>query len=130
MKLLSCYKVLKWALYTWTFFAIFFSQNTLHHTEWNLSLFSTLVYNFPGSTLITLIALHAWLSMTIVLDDPYSGNLIHDINLEEELELRIWGSSHLIKEQNLKIEPGISTAEGVIQKELWKLIKPEIKIQL
>ena len=50
MKLLSCYKVLKWALYTWTFFAIFFSQHTLHHTEWNLSLFSTLVYNFPGST--------------------------------------------------------------------------------
>ena len=33
--------------------------------------------------LITLIALHAWLSMTTILDDPYSGNLLHDINLEE-----------------------------------------------
>ena len=50
MTLLSCYKVLKWALYTWTFFAVFFAQHTLHHTEWNLGLFPTLVYNFPGST--------------------------------------------------------------------------------
>merc|ERR1711971_46046 len=118
--------VLKWALYTWTVFAIFFPQHTLHHTEWNLGLLPTLLYNFPGSTLITLIALHAWLSMTIVLDDPYSGNLLHDINLEEELELRIWGSSQLIKQQNLKIKPGITTKEDVIiQEELWKLIKPE-----
>ena len=48
----------------------------------------------------------------------------------------------MIKEQNLEIEPGTSMKEGleiepgtsmeegVIQKELWKLIKPEIKIQL
>ena len=50
MTLLSCYKVLKWALYTWTVFAVFFSQHTLHHTEWNLGLLPTLVFNFPGST--------------------------------------------------------------------------------
>ena len=105
-----------------------------------------------------MIALHAWLSMTRVLDDPYTGNILHDINLEEvlshkfviplgaekvkqimiysekdtsdnvvkELELRIWGSSQLIKQQNLKIKPGITTKEDVIiQEELWKLIKPE-----
>merc|ERR1719370_1275136 len=124
MTLLSCYKVLKWALFTWTFFAVFFSQHTLHHTEWNLGLFPTLVYNFPGSSLITLIALHAWLSMTAVLDKPYSGNLLHDINLEEELELKIWGSSHSIEQQNLKSEPGIPTKDHDIQEKLWKLIKP------
>ena len=52
MTLLSCYKVLKWALYIWTFFAVFFSQHTLHHTEWNLGLLPTLLYNFPGSTVM------------------------------------------------------------------------------
>ena len=52
--LLSCIKVLKWALFVWTFFAVFFSQHTLHHTEWNLGLPRTLIYNFPGSTVTTL----------------------------------------------------------------------------
>lgn len=33
--------------------------------------------------LVKLIALHAWLSMTTILDDPYSGNVLHDINLDE-----------------------------------------------
>ena len=52
--LLSFIKVLKWALFVWTFFAVFFSQHTLHHTEWNLGLPRTLIYNFPGSTVTTL----------------------------------------------------------------------------
>ena len=47
-------------------------------------------------------------------------------NVVKELELRIWGSSQLIKQQNLKIKPGITTKEDVIiQEELWKLIKPD-----
>ena len=50
-------------------------------------------------------------------------------NFVKELELRIWGSSHLMKQQNLKIDPDkpdIQTEEvRVIQRELWKLIKPE-----
>ena len=49
-------------------------------------------------------------------------------NFVKELELRIWGSSHLMKQQNLKIDPGkpgIQMEEGIIQRELWKLIKPE-----
>ena len=44
------FQVLKWALFLWTFFAIFFSQHTLHHTEWKLPIFHTLLWNFPGST--------------------------------------------------------------------------------
>ena len=44
------FQVLKWALFLWTFFAIFFSQHTLHHTEWKLPIFHTLFWNFPGST--------------------------------------------------------------------------------
>jgi len=116
--------VLKWALFAFSFFAVFFSQHTLHHTEWNLGFYQTLVYNFPGSSLITLIALHAWLSMTAVLDNPYSGNLLHDINLEEELELRIWGSSLAIEQQNLKSELGTLTNGDEVQKKLWELIKP------
>ena len=54
----------------------------------------------------------------------YSDNETSD-DVVKELELRIWGSSHLIKQQNLKIKPGIIAKEDVIQEELWKLIKPE-----
>ena len=45
-------------------------------------------------------------------------------NIVKEIELRIWGSSLAIEQQNLKSEPGIPTNGGDIQKKLWELIKP------
>ena len=45
-------------------------------------------------------------------------------NFVKELELRIWGSSLTIEQQNLKSEPVIPTNGDDIQKKLWELIKP------
>ena len=47
-------------------------------------------------------------------------------NFVKELEMRIWGSSHLIAKQNLKSN-GDDDDDGKgadIQKKLWKLVKP------
>merc|ERR1719341_125276 len=114
-------RVLSSIVFAWTILAGMNSQGTVHGKEWNMHIGLGLLFNFPYDMFFMVVALHGWLWMTNILSDPFSGDPIFDIDLEEELELMIWSCSETIEEQSKKII-GTEKEKEKIQNELWKLV--------
>merc|ERR1712130_1034726 len=114
-------RVLSFIVFAWTILAGMNSQGTVHGKEWNMHMGLGLLFNFPYDMLFMVVALHGWLWLTNILSDPFSGDPVFDIDLEEELELMIWSCSETIEEQS-KRNIGTEKEKEKIQNELWKLV--------